>query len=570
MSPPDFRPCLARLACKACLLIFLGGSCVVWLNKVSGAEAVEAKTSEFLIDGKPWQAASAENGIPASHRTVSFRLGKSAQADPEGCRRMRFKLEGVDEGWRQIASEMCVLVRFADAQGDQVGQRLFPVDGVSAGWRGQVEGSTFTQRLESVRVPAGAASVTMAVSSSGPPTAMGIYVIRNMKLKVSEPTGGRLMYESGSGAALDLKSWGRSGTRPSMARTVASSEGDAFEILDDDPGAHAEWSLARAAAPRVEPGSLLTVEWAEMHDIGMGNQFDVNYGRLNAGSYTFWSQELDATGRPLGQPAQFKIVVLKPFWKSAWFWICATSAAGLLIWLGCRSFIQWRIRQHLTQVEQERMLEHERLRIARDLHDDLGARLTHISLMSGLAENDPQSAASRESFQRISGMARELVAALYQTVWTVNPEHDHLEALVNYLCQLSQNLSEAAQIRCRIHSCEVPGHRAVTSEIRHNITLAVKEALHNAVKHSGGTEIVVRIEFDEPRLKISITDNGRGFDIDHASAGNGLKNMRRRMESVGGQVSLESAPGHGTTVSFEVQIAAADSSRRAISSTLLS
>lgn len=527
-------------------LLLLGAWCVL-LPVLWSAEPQGQAGVELLIDGKPFPVSAEEIRIPAFHRSVSFRLGKSAQEDPEGCRRMRFKLAGVDEDWRQIASEMCVILRFADAQGDQVGQRLFPVDAASSGWRGTIENSTFTRRLEHVRVPPGAVSATMAVSSSGPPTAMGVYVVRNIKIAGSEPGG---------------TSWIRTGTRPSMAKIVPTQDGDAFCILDDDPGAHAEWSLSRAAAPHVKPGELLTLEWSEMHDIGMGNRFDVNYGRLNAGTYTFWNEELDATGRPLANAQSLEIIVLEPYWRSVWFWIIASAAAGLVLWLCCRAIIRWRIRQHLAKVKQERMLEQERLRIARDLHDDLGARLTHISLMSGLAENDPQSAASRESFQRISGMARELVAALYQTVWTVNPEHDNLEALVNYLCQLTQNLAESARIRCRIHSCEVPDQRPVTSEVRHSITLAVKEALNNAVKHSGATEIVVRIEFNDPRLSISITDNGHGFDASHPPQGNGLRNMQRRMESVGGTASLESTPGAGTTVSFEVLIPSAEPSKR--------
>ena len=530
---------------------------IMVLPSLWSAEPQAQTGVELLIDGQLFSMSSEEVRVPASHRSVSFRLGKSAQEDPEGCRRIRFKLVGVDEVWRQIASEMCVLVRFADAKGDQVGQRLFPVDGASSGWRGTIENSTFTRRRENVRVPLGAVSATMAVSSSGPPTAMGVYVVRNVKIMSGGPNATRLVYETGSGMGPDAQGWGRSGTRPSMAKIVPTNEGDALCILDDDPGAHAEWSLSRAAAPRVEAGELLSVEWSEMHDIGMGNRFDVNYGRLNAGSYTFWSEELDAMGRPLIPAQPLRIVVLEPYWKSGWFWIIASAAAGLLLWLGCRAIIQWRIREHLARVKQERMLEQERLRIARDLHDDLGARLTHISLMSGLAENDPLSAASRESFQRISSMARELVAALYQTVWTVNPEHDNLEDLVNYLCQLTQNLAESARIRCRIHSCEVPEQRPVTSEVRHNITLAVKEVLNNAVKHSGATEIIVRIEFNEPHLSIAITDNGHGFDAAQAPQGNGLKNMQRRMEATRGTVSILSQPGEGTAVCFAVPIAAA-------------
>jgi signal transduction histidine kinase len=156
-----------------------------------------------------------------------------------------------------------------------------------------------------------------------------------------------------------------------------------------------------------------------MHDIGMGNRFDVNYGRLNAGHYRFLAQEEDVAGAPLGSPRSLEFVVLQPFWKSIWFVLGAVAAIGVLLWLGFRVIMRRKIRQHLARVEREHVIVRERLRIARDLHDDLGVRLTHISLVSGLAENDPHSAAARESFQQISGMARELVAALYQTVWTV-------------------------------------------------------------------------------------------------------------------------------------------------------
>ena len=339
-----------------------------------------------------------------------------------------------------------------------------------------------------------------------------------------------------------------------MAKMIRIGSGEAFCIVDDDPNAHAEWNLAPAAAPKVQPGELLTVEWSEMYDIGTGSRFEVNYGRLNAGRYRFVTDELDATGAPLSVPRQLDFVVLEAWWKSPAVWIGGGITLGLLVWLGGRTIIRKRIRQHLVRVEQEHAIERERLRSARDLHDDLAARLTHISLVSGLAENEPQDASTREHFQRISGMARELVAALYQTVWTVNPEHDHLESLVNYICQLTQNLCETARIRCRIHSCEVPSQRRVTSETRHNVTLAVKEALHNAIKHAAATEITVRMEFHDPRLQITIADNGRGFDTAAVVAGNGLGNMRRRMTLIGGTSVLESSRETGTQVHFEVPI----------------
>jgi signal transduction histidine kinase len=522
---------------------------------------------DVLVDGQPVPGQSESIQVPASHKAVSFRLGRLPGDAGEGTHRMRFKLDGVDNGWRQIGSEMCLMVRFTDEAGDQVGQHIFPVDGISAGWREDIESSTFTARRETVHVPTGSVRVTAAISSSGPPTAMGVYVVQGLRIFRRAPGGAELIFDTKPGVDREAvpQGWARSGTRPSMARMVHTGSGDAFGIVDDDPGAHAEWNLSRAVAPTVQPGEVLTVEWAEMYNIGMGNRFDVNYGRLNAGAHQFWSEELDATGKHLAGPRRLDFVVLEPYWKNTWFWLGTAAALGLLLWLGCRAIIRTRIRQHLARLEQEHVVERERLRIARDLHDDLGARLTHISLVSGLAENDQQGASSKESFRRISGMTRELVAALYQTVWTVNPENDHLEALINFIGQLAENLCEPAGLRCRIHSCIVPGGRRVTSEVRHNITLAVKEAVHNAIKHAGATEITARIEFDDPRLRITITDNGRGFDSATVAPGCGLANMRHRIEMLGGATVVEHPSEPGTRIRFEVPIPASDAGKTSVS-----
>jgi signal transduction histidine kinase len=535
----------------------------------AAAEAAESPghsppAIEVLVDGKAIEPSSAGFRIPASHKSVSVRLGTPSESSNQESRRMRFKLEGVDNDWRQISSEMSLMMRFGNAAGDQVGQHTFRASGTSGGWKGSIEKSSFTKRREVARVPAESAFVTAAISSSGPPTALGVYVVRDLKILRAGANGLEPIFAAASGdepTEITPAGWSRSGTRPSMARMVRVGSGEAFCIVDEDPNAHAEWHSSRATAPAVQPGELLTVEWSEMHDIGMGNRFEVNYGLLGAGTYRFWTNEQDVMGTPLGSPLSIELLVLQPFWKSAWFLAGTAAVIGILLWLGFRAIMRRKIRQHLARAEHEHLVERERLRIARDLHDDLGVRLTHISLVSGLAENDPHSATAGESFQQISGMTRELVAALYQTVWTVNPENDHLEALINYLGQLTQNVCETARIRCRIHSCDVPSNRGVTSELRHNITLTVKEALHNAIKHAGATEITARMEFADPHLVIMIEDNGRGFDAATVTPGRGLENMRQRMELVGGSVSMDTSAG--TRVRFEIRIPASDASKAA-------
>ena len=127
------------------------------------------------------------------------------------------------------------------------------------------------------------------------------------------------------------------------------------------------------------------------------------------------------------------------------------------------------MRRELTRLESQHALEDERVRIARDIHDDLGARVTQISLVSGLAQADPGlSEKARADFNAISGMARELVSALYETVWAVNPQNDNLDALGNYVCQMVDRLCDNAQLprRLRVPSCpptsKYPANSATT------------------------------------------------------------------------------------------------------------
>jgi signal transduction histidine kinase len=213
------------------------------------------------------------------------------------------------------------------------------------------------------------------------------------------------------------------------------------------------------------------------------------------------------------------------------------------------------MRRKLAVLESQRALEHERLRIAQDIHDDLGARVTQISLVSGLAQSDHMlSEKARAEFNAISGMARELVSALYETVWAVNPENDNLDALGNYVCQMVDNLCDKAQLRRRLRMADLPRDFQVSSHVRHNLIMAVKEAVHNAIKHAKTSELSVYMAWEGTTLTIRVQDGGCGFQPFASAAGNGLANMRRRLEHLGGTCTIQSQPGQGTTVSFCVNL----------------
>jgi signal transduction histidine kinase len=181
--------------------------------------------------------------------------------------------------------------------------------------------------------------------------------------------------------------------------------------------------------------------------------------------------------------------------------------------------------------------------------------VTEISLLSGMAENNIGfSAQARAEFCHISLKSRDLVAALYETVWAVNPENDNLEAVGNYLRQRINNQCTQAQLRCRLHVSPLPRHIEVSSRIRHNISMAAREAMHNVIKHAKASQVTVHISFADMLLTVSVQDDGCGFDISANSTGNGLVNMKRRLEDIGGSCLIESSPGTGTTAQFRLLI----------------
>jgi signal transduction histidine kinase len=203
----------------------------------------------------------------------------------------------------------------------------------------------------------------------------------------------------------------------------------------------------------------------------------------------------------------------------------------------------------MDRLKGQRALEHERLRIAHDIHDDLGARATQISLLSAMAQETASSPEkARADFTKISQLGRELVSALYETVWAVNPENDHLEAQGNYLCQMVNQLCEGSSIRCRFHVMDLPHDVGISSQTRHNINMVVKEAVNNVIKHSAAVEVTLRMTYEEGILKISIEDDGIGFEPRAQAGGNGLTNMKQRLASIGGTCCIESNPAARTRV----------------------
>lgn len=281
---------------------------------------------------------------------------------------------------------------------------------------------------------------------------------------------------------------------------------------------------------------------------------NATYPRLPAGDYLFRVTACNNDGVWNQQGAVLKIVVSPFFWQTWWFRVLliALFTIGLVAVVRYVSFR--RLRMQLHKLEQQAALHHERARIARDIHDDLGANLTQIALLGELAQQDsgaPDRATGR--IAKISNNARQAIKSLDEIIWAVNPRNDTLAHLVDYAGQFALDYLADANMRCRFDLPDQLPDREVSTDIRHNLFLAVKETLNNIVKHSRATEVWLRVRLAEESLTFIVEDNGRGFESapDNGLA-DGLRNIQQRLENIGGTCRIESHVDAGTVVTFEV------------------
>jgi signal transduction histidine kinase/ligand-binding sensor domain-containing protein len=281
-------------------------------------------------------------------------------------------------------------------------------------------------------------------------------------------------------------------------------------------------------------------------------QRTVTYNYLPPGNYTFRVAACNNNGvwNNSGQAIQ---LTLQPFiWQTWWFktGVGLLLAAGLA-W-GIRRRERWKVRQRFERLEREHAVDHERNRIARDIHDDLGANLTRIAILSQRVESasgNPTEVA--RWIHMIPPATDRTIQSLDEIVWAINPQHDSLESLATYLGRYAQEFFSLADIRCLLDMPTVLPSVPLSAEARHNLVLATREALQNIATHAGATEARIMLRLGEGELQIEISDNGRGFDPTVVSAaGNGLLNMQKRMEYIRGSLKILSRPSGGTTVQF--------------------
>jgi signal transduction histidine kinase len=288
-----------------------------------------------------------------------------------------------------------------------------------------------------------------------------------------------------------------------------------------------------------------------------GTHRRATYSRLPAGDYTFGVIARNNAG--VWGPRETTVALtVPPFFWDRW----PVRVASLFVFtVGVVAIARYasyrRLAHRLTRLEQETSLHRERSRIAQDLHDDIGASLTHIALLSELAQKDfDNPLQARGHIDQIFRSAKTVVRSLDEIVWTVNPKNDTLDVLITYLCTYAPDYLRSASIRCRLDvPLDVPSF-PLPSQVGHHLFLAVKETLHNIVKHAGATEVWLRLRFAAETLTLTIEDNGRGFPSESLTVpdADGLGNLHQRLGSIGGSCTQQSESGTGTTTVLTVPL----------------
>ena len=334
------------------------------------------------------------------------------------------------------------------------------------------------------------------------------------------------------------------------------------DVLSIPPG-QGDLELRFTALDLTAPESIrfkYRLEGVDADWIDAGTRRIAYYSHLNPGKYRFEviARNKDGVWNQAG--ASLNLVLEPHIWQIWWL----RALAGLLL-LGAASgtaryATKRRMQRKLELLERRHALEKERGRIAKDIHDDLGSSLTRIMMLGErAAEGLTRSEDVRPHVDKIVSSARRTVEALDEIVWAVNPTNDTLEGLVEYISHYADEFFENTNVSCRLEIPATLPAFTLEAEVRHDLFLVVKEAFNNIIKHSGATRVSVQVSATADALQIIIEDNGCGLPADPKAPGrkgNGLANMRKRIEGLRGQASFAGASPQGARLQFSVPLRA--------------
>ena len=283
---------------------------------------------------------------------------------------------------------------------------------------------------------------------------------------------------------------------------------------------------------------------------------EFEYSNLQPGSYTLTATAFFPGDEPVSKTISYSFTIKKPFWKTAGFIAGLIAFISLLLYAYFKNILQRRLQRQKVELEKQQAIAHERSRISRDMHDDMGSGLTKIAILSEVAKKQlPEPDKAREQLEKISESSRELVDSLQDIIWVLNPKNDTLESLSAYVREYALKYFEPFAVKVDFVYPEQFFIRHLSEEKRRNVYLTVKESLNNIAKHAWSNNVIIEIKELTGQFKITIQDDGKGFEPGKVRLfANGLKNMQNRVEQAGGTYEISSSPGKGTITGITMPV----------------
>lgn len=278
------------------------------------------------------------------------------------------------------------------------------------------------------------------------------------------------------------------------------------------------------------------------------------YRDLPPGNYTLKVVSFDAYQNKSSISELLHIYIPQPYYKRTWFVLLSISILLVMVALVVKRVQYMRFKQKLNDLQQLNAIDKERLRISQDMHDEIGASLTRISILSELVKNKRSSQEEAlKIVSQISAIAGKVVDDMGEIIWAMNPKNDSAEGFASYLRQYAANYLEQTGIEAIFEIQEDFAEIKLRSELRRNLFLVVKEALHNIVKHSKANQVLISLKLQNHVLNLCIKDNGIGFEPNANTIwGNGLKNMPMRIRNTGGSIQINSSLGQGVEILIHI------------------
>ncbi len=290
------------------------------------------------------------------------------------------------------------------------------------------------------------------------------------------------------------------------------------------------------------------------HWIEAGTRRQASFTDLRPGIYRFEVQACNHRGLWQPRSTGLDLRVTPFFYQTGWFVaLCALGLAGAT----GLAIQRWnRQAQRKYEVERVLALDQQRQRIARDIHDELGASLTHIlQLADRVGAPSAETSRSAPPAERIASIASEAIDQIGEIVWANNPDYDSLEDLAAYLREYAATFLADTGILAHLDFPETVPHRHVNGLFRRHLVLFLKEALRNLCRHAHARQVTVRLRWHDESIELSLVDDGRGFAVDgQRPGGHGLASMRQRVAELGGTLTIHSQPGQGTELSALVPL----------------